>query len=52
MQFFIALGLLISLASAYLLHQFWSRTFDGGTISDADAASDAGDRQDDALKAA
>ncbi len=28
MQFFIALGLLTALSTAYLLHQFWSRSLE------------------------
>jgi hypothetical protein len=53
MQFFIALGILVVASSAYLLHQFWSRSL--SSIDEA-GANDAGhteaDAQPTSLKAA
>ncbi len=53
MQFFIALAILIGASSAYLLHQFWSRSLSGA--DDAPAASTGSadsDAQPSRLKAA
>ncbi len=51
MQFFIALGILVIASSAYLLHQFWSRTLSADEAPQADAtASD--DAPPSRLKAA
>ena len=53
MQFFIALGILVVASSAYLLHQFWSRSL--SSIDDAgatDAVHTDADDQPSRLKAA
>jgi len=53
MQFFIALGILVVASSAYLLHQFWSRSLspiDGAGANDA--GHTAADEQPTHLKAA
>ncbi len=39
MQFFIALGILVVTSSAYLVHQFWSRTLSSDDARQIDAAS-------------
>lgn len=38
MQFFIALSVLVVASSAYLLHQFWSRSLSSDTAPPADNA--------------
>ena len=43
MQFFIALAVLIAAASAYLLHQFWSRSLSGADDMPLMAATGADD---------
>ena len=53
MQFFIALGILVVASSAYLVHQFWSRSL--SSIDDAgatDAAHSDADERPSRLKAA
>ncbi len=52
MQFFIALGILVVASSAYLLHQFWSRTLSIDDVPQADAATADADPQPRPLKAA
>ncbi len=37
MQFFIALGILVVASSAYLVHQFWSRTLTSDDVREIDA---------------
>jgi hypothetical protein len=51
MQFFIALGILVVASSAYLVHQFWSRTLSSEDVLRIDAAS-ADDAPPNQLKAA
>jgi len=51
MQFFIALGILTLASSAYLLHQFWSRTLSADDAPQIDAGA-ADEAQPSQLKAA
>ena len=53
MQFFIALGILVVASSAYLLHQFWSRSLSSiGDAGATDAVHTDADDQPSRLKAA
>jgi hypothetical protein len=51
MQFFIALAILVAGSSAYLLHQYWTRSLSVDDATRTDAAADA-DVQPSRLKAA
>jgi uncharacterized protein YfiM (DUF2279 family) len=55
MQFFIALAVLIAASTAYLLHQYWSRSLSGADDASAPAAGTGGvdsEPQPSRLKAA
>ena len=53
MQFFIALGILVIASSAYLLHQFWSRSLSSNDDAGAtDAVHADADELPSRLKAA
>lgn len=52
MQFFIALGILVAASSAYLLHQFWSRSLSLDDAPPPDVASADTDAPPGRLKAA
>ncbi len=52
MQFFIALGLLVTLSSAYLLHQFWSRALEPDDAQAGETRDPDAEPSSDTLKAA
>jgi len=52
MQFFIALSILVVASSAYLLHQFWSRSLSIDDAPRADAAPVDANEPPSRLKAA